>query len=249
MNRRLAWLITAGLLALIGFAFIAPGEAQEHRVPEAQGEPPGWRITFTPDFWAAGLAGRVGVGGRVSDVSLSFGDIIDQFDIGVVGLLEGRRTPWVLRADVFYVNLSDEAGGITVNQEQLMLQPEVGRTLVSRPWGDVDVLLGGRYWHLNVDLTAPPQELSGSQDWVDATVGAAWRFQPGQDWHLFAKGDLGGGGAKFTWQGYGGAGYDLGPCCTLLAAYRYLDVDYEKENGLVYDVSLKGPALGVTLRF
>jgi hypothetical protein len=249
LSGRLWWLVAAALLGLLGFAFIPSGEAQENRVPEAQTETPGWRISFTPNLWAAGLAGRVGVGGRVSDVDLSFGDIIDQFDIGVMGLLEGRRTPWVLRADVFYVNLGDEANGITVNQEQLMLQPEVGRTMVSQPWGTIDVLVGVRYWHLNVDLTAPPQDLSGAQDWVDATVGAAWRVQPGQHWHLFARGDLGGGGAKFTWQGWGGAGYDLGRCCSLLGAYRYLDVDYEKDNGLIYDVSLKGPALGVTLRF
>jgi hypothetical protein len=130
-----------------------------------------------------------------------------------------------------------------------MLQPEVGRTIVTQPWGTVDVMVGVRYWHLSVDLTAPPEVLSGDQDWVDATVGAAWRFQPGPHWHLFAKGDLGGGGSKFTWQGLGGAGYDLARCCTLLAAYRYLAVDYEKDNGFVYDVHLNGPALGVTLHF
>jgi hypothetical protein len=185
----------------------------------------------------------------VTEVSLSIGDVIDQFDIGVMGLLEARRAPWVLRGDVFFVNLGDEPGGVTVGQEQLMLQPEIGRTVVTRAWGSVDLLVGVRYWHLSVDLTAPPETLSGSQDWADATFGAAWRVQPGQDWHLFAKGDLGGGGAKFTWQGLGGAGYDLARCCTLVAAYRYLDVDYEKANGLVYDVHLYGPAVGVTLNF
>jgi len=130
-----------------------------------------------------------------------------------------------------------------------MLQPEVGRTVVTRPWGTVDLVVGARYWSLNVDIKAPPDELSGSQSWVDATFGAVWRFRPGQDWHLFAKGDLGGGGAKFTWQGLAGAGYDLGRCCTLVGAYRYLDIDYEKDNGFVFDVHLNGPALGVTLNF
>src|SRR6185436_5750332 len=120
------WLGTVGLLGVLGFALVSVGEAQANRVPEAQVETPGWQVTFTPELWAAGLTGRVGVGGRVSEVSLGFGDIIDQFDIGVMGLLEGRRAPWVLRADVFYVNLGDETGGVTITQEQLMLQPEVG---------------------------------------------------------------------------------------------------------------------------
>jgi opacity protein-like surface antigen len=240
---------TVGLLAVLGFGFISPCQAQANRVPEAQVEAPRWRITFTPDLWASGLTGNVGVGGLVTEVSLSFSDIIDQFDIGVMGLLEARRTPWVLRADLFFVNLGDETGAITVNQEQLMLQPEVGRTIVTEPWGTVDLLVGARYWNLSVDLTAPPEELSSSQGWVDATFGAAWRFQPGQHWRLFAKGDLGGGGSQFTWQGLGGAGYNLGSCCTLVAAYRYLDVDYQKDRGLVYDVHLNGPALGLTLHF
>jgi opacity protein-like surface antigen len=239
----------AVLLGVPGFRFIPAADAQANRVPEAQVEPPRWRITFTPNFWASGLTGNVGVGGLVTEVSLSFSDIMDQFDIGVMGLLEARRTPWVLRADMFFVNLGDEAGGITVDQEQLMLQPEVGATIVNEPWGMVDLLVGARYWNLSVDLTAPSNELSDSQGWVDATFGAAWLYQPGPHWRLFAKGDLGGGGSQFTWQGLGGVGYNLSRCCTLLAAYRYLDVDYQKDRGLVYDVHLNGPALGVTLHF
>ncbi len=243
------WIGVVGLLGVFGFAFIRPADAQENRVPEAQVEPPRWRISFTPEFWVAGLGGRVGVGGRVADVNIGFGDIIDQFDICVMGLLEARKAPWVLRGDLFFVNLGSENDGITVDQEQLMLQPEVGRTIVTQPWGTVDLLVGARYWHLSVDLTAPPDVISGNHDWVDATFGVAWRFQPGPSWHLFAKGDLGGGGSQFTWQGLGGAGYDLGGCCTLLAAYRYLDVDYEQDNVLIFDVHLNGPALGVTLHF
>jgi len=243
------WIVVAALLAALGFILVRRGEAQENRIPDAQVEPQKWRITFTPNLWVAGLDGRIGLNGDVSDVSLGWGDVIDQFDIGVMGLLEARRSPWVLRTDLFYVNLGDEVEGVTIDQEEFILQPEVGRTVVARPWGGVDVLAGVRYWHLNVDVTAPPSALSGSKEWLDATVGAAWRFQPGQHWHLFAKGDLGGGGSKFTWQGYGGAGYDVSHCCAISALYRYLDVDYEKDDDFVYDVHLDGPALGLTVRF
>lgn len=55
------------------------------------------------------------------------------------------------------------------------------------------------------------------------------------------------GGSDFTWQAWGGGGYDLGRCCTVVAAYRYLEVDHQ--DGLVYDVSFHGPALGLTLHF
>ena len=243
------WIVIGALLIALGCALARRGEAQENRVPDAQVEPPEWRITLTPYLWAAGLDGRIGVNGQPTDVSIGVGDVLDQFDLAVMALLEARRGPWVVRADVFYVNLGEDSSGISLNQEQFILQPEAGRTVVAQSWGTVDILAGVRYWHLSVDLTASPNTLSESKDWVDGTVGAAWRFQPAQRWHLFAKGDVGAGGSEFTWQGQGGAGYDLGHCCTLAALYRYLDVDYENDDGFIYDVHLNGPALGLTLRF
>jgi hypothetical protein len=246
MSASARWLVVA-LLSVVGLAPARHGEAQENRVPDAQVEPPGWNFTITPYFWAAGLEGRVGVGGFVSDVSLSVGDVLDEFDIGVTGLFEARRAPWVVRADVFFVNLGDEVPAATIEQNQFTLQPEVGRTIVAGSGGSIDLLIGARYWNLDVDITAGANQLSGGEEWVDATAGAAWRFQPAGSWHIFIKGDLGGGGSQITWQAYGGAGYDLGGCCALSALYRYLDVDYEKD--VVYDVHLNGPALGVTLRF
>jgi hypothetical protein len=246
MSASARWLLAA-LLPVVGLAPGNDSEAQENRVPDAQVEPPGWNFTLTPYFWTTGVAGRVGVGGAVSDVSLSVGDVLDQFDIAVMGLFEARRAPWAVRADVFFVNLGDDVEAATIEQNQLMLQPELGRTIVAGSGGSIDLLIGARYWSLDVDITAGSNQLSGGEEWIDATAGAAWRFQPARSWHLFVKGDLGGGGSQFTWQAYGGAGYDLGRCCALSALYRYLDVDYEED--VVYDVHLNGPALGVTLRF
>jgi opacity protein-like surface antigen len=239
------FLLAGELLASIGLS-LAPGvEAQVNRVPEAQAEKPAWRFSVTPYLWGTGLEGQVGVAGRISDVSIGVGDVIDDFDIGVMGLVEARKELWALRADVFFLNLGDEVDGVTVDLSELMLQPELGRTILTRPWGSIDAVVGVRYWHLQVDLS--PNEVSESRDWIDATLGAALRYLPADRWHLFAKGDLGGGESKFTWQAYGGAAYDVGRCCALSALYRYLDVDYEKD--LTYDVHFNGPALGLTLRF
>ena len=129
-----------------------------------------------------------------------------------------------------------------------MLHPEVGYTLLARPWGGVDGLIGARYWNLGVDLNLPPQGISADRNWVDGTAGANLRYQPGGKWRLVGKADIGAGGSDLIWQLYGGAGYELGRCCSLVAAWRYLDVDYDQQD-LVYDVKLSGPTFGVTLRF
>lgn len=212
------------------------------------------RFTFTPYLWAASIAGQVGALGQAADVNVSFGDIVSQLDFAAMGLFEARFSRWVGRLDLFYVSITDEQpvttrGAVTlqVTQRQLMLNPELGYSIVTRPWGGVDLLAGARYWHLELDF-----HLGGStpsKDWVDATGGLQVRFHPGGHWRFVAKGDAGGGGSKFTWQAIGSLGYDLGRCCTVQGAYRYLKDNYDKSPGFLYDVHLQGPALGFTLRF
>jgi hypothetical protein len=231
-----------------------PGGAQE----EAPEEAGAWRFTFTPYVWVAGLKGQVGVRGEVAQVDLSFGDIFDQLDLGFMGALEARHGRWMGRVDVFYVSTVDEAavplsgtlvGDVVLTQDQTMLQPEVGYALLTRPWGGVDGLVGIRYWHQSVDVSvnsggATLSEQSGRANWLDGTVGFRIRVQSDSDWRLFARGDVGGGGSKFTWQALAGVGFDFAKCCSAIAAYRHLDVNYQSDQ-VVDDVYLTGPAIGV----
>ncbi|MFL5448094.1 MAG: hypothetical protein ACJ8AX_06075, partial [Gemmatimonadales bacterium] len=69
------FLLAGELLAAIGLILAPSAEAQQNRVPNAQGEEPAWRFTFTPYLWGAGLNGQVGVGGRSSDVNVGVGDV------------------------------------------------------------------------------------------------------------------------------------------------------------------------------
>lgn len=65
---------------------------------------------------------------------------------------------------------------------------------------------------------------------------------------MTALGDAGAGGSKLTWQAIGSVGYDLSQCCSLDAAYRHLDIDYDRD-ALVNDSHLSGFALGIGIRF
>ena len=245
----------AALVAAAALMLTPPGMAQQNSVPSAAGtDAPSWRFHITPHLWAGSLKGQVGIEPRVTEVDVGFDDVFGDLNFGVMALFEARHQPWVLRADLLYMSFGDEratsvdgSGTLQADLEELMLQPEVGYAILTRPWGGVDALVGVRYWHLSLDLSAPPQELSGDAGWVDATVGAAFRYELAEGLRLFAKADAGAGGSDFAWQAWGGAGYDLGRTATVVAAYRYLDVDHR--DGLVYDVSMHGPALGITLHF
>jgi len=243
MNRARHLALVAGLLASI---------SPEIAAQSAEGAE-SWRFAFTPYAWISGIRGTIGVGSSTGEVDVAFNEGGEDFEFGFAGLLEARRRRWVARTDFFYVSFSNDqttsAGTpVTVGQDDLMLHPEVGYTLLARPWGGVDGLVGARYLSTGVDLSGPGAEASVDRSWVDGTLGANLRYQPGSRWRLVAKADLGAGGSDFVWQLYGGGGYDLGRCCALVGAWRLLDLDYDRDN-LLYDVRLSGPTFGATLRF
>ena len=219
-----------------------------------------WHSSFTPYGWLAGMSGVVGFAGSASSVDLGFSDVLENLDMSVGALLEFGRRRWLARLDVTFVAMSDsravEEGSestVIVEFEQTMLQPEIGYTVVQAPWGGIDLFGGGRYWHPKIDVSAdaPGGSVdigSGSRSWFDGIAGARVRFDPAERWHLFAKGDVGAGGSKLTWQAFGGLGFDVSGCCALTAAYKHLDVNYERD-ALVSDNYTSGATLGFEIRF
>ena len=230
-------------------------------VPALGQASPGWVFSVTPNVWPAGHKGQVGIGASVAEVDLTFGDVIEQISLGLMGVFEARHGGWIGRFDGVYISLSDEqavptasgtTGTVTAGLDQVILQPEVGYMLLARPWGGIDGLVGVRYWHISTEINASAGgsvgAVSGSQEWVDGTVGGRIRFSPAPKWRLFGKGDIGGGGSKFSWQAIGGAAFTFAQCCSAVAAYRHLDVDYES-GGVINDVYMTGPALGIEIGF
>ena len=87
-----------------------------------------------------------------------------------------------------------------------------------------------------------------SRDWVDGVAGLRGRVHVAPKVFLTGKADLGGGGSNFTYQLFGGGGFLFGKRYSLIAAYRYLSVNYNK-NDLLFDMALHGPLFGVGIKF
>jgi hypothetical protein len=116
----------------------------------------------------------------------------------------------------------------------------------------MDVLGGVRYWHLTADLNFDAGLLSarsatGSKDWADAVIGMRGRAAISRKAFVLGKADVGGGGSKFTYQLFGGAGFKVGERMSLIGGYRHLRVNYDRDNFL-FDGSLAGPILGLSFR-
>jgi hypothetical protein len=236
--------------------------AQGDYVPNAHASsdtlgPVRWGFSITPYVWSAGQKGRIGVDGSEANIDLSVGDVLDNISVGLAAVGEARRERWLGRLDFVYHSIGDDetAANQTVHAslDQVILQPEIGYTVLVRPWGGVDGLAGVRYWHTDagIDVTEAGTQVAavaGSQSWVDGTVGARVRYRFARRWHLTGKADAGTGASDFAWQALAGVGIDVGTCCTALAAYRHLDTDYESGDFL-YDAYLSGPTLGFEARF
>jgi hypothetical protein len=67
-------------------------------------------------------------------------------------------------------------------------------------------------------------------------------------WWASAYGDLGAGGSDFTYQISGDAGLDIHERYALVLGYRYLSVNYDK-NDFLFDTAMKGPLFGFTIKF
>jgi hypothetical protein len=151
---------------------------------------------------------------------------------------------------------------------------EAGGAYEVAQWGPVafDVLAGGRYWYQKADVdlalsgTVDVGGLSlrgnravarsGSVDWVDAFAGARARVSLTPTQHLEIRGDLGGGGSKFSWNALAAYGYDFttrnGVTYSGVIGYKALYVDYEQGSGRTrygFDMLQHGPVLGLSIRF
>ena len=221
-----------------------------------------WQFQISPYFWLASLHGTGGVGNRFVQVDESFGDIWHSLDFALMGVFEARKGKFILLVDTEYVAISDDRAtpgpffsDVNAKFKTFIFDPEVGYRLYDDPdkGASVDVLGGMRVWHVSTEFDfgagiLPALNVEGSRNWVDAIVGLRGKTALSEKVFVTGKFDLGGGGSKFTWQVFGGLGYNIKPNIALIGGYRVLDVNYDKNNFL-YDMNQRGPIMGLGFRF
>ncbi|MCU0975034.1 MAG: hypothetical protein MUC71_01815 [Steroidobacteraceae bacterium] len=220
-----------------------------------------WQHEFAPYLWATGMDGTAGVGPVEASVDVGFSDILDNLEMAFLGTYRASKGPLSLTMDVVYMGLGETVrgpGGLVtadIDMDQTALEGTAGWALTEQ-----FVLFGGlRYVDLSVDVQArtPQGDLgaaSGSESWVDPIVGARYTIPFNDQWSLALRGDIGGFGigSDFAWQAAAAVRWQASPRVGVLAAYRYVDMDYEDGSGagfFKYDMSISGPALGVVFTF
>ena len=253
--------ITA-FITLFATAPLQAGVTQDSiSVQNAPAADDGWEFTLSPYAWAAGLNGSVGIGNVVSEVDLSFGDILENLDIGAMLHFEARKGRWAFLFDGFWLKLDADAdtpgplfSGANVEVEELRLAALVSYRVLEGST-TLDLLAGASYFSIDTELNLLPGQvsaasLSQSEDWVDPVIGFHLRHEHCERWFTMLRGEVGGFdlGSDLTWQVMGGVGYRVGESSDVFFGYRHLKIDYS-ENNFTYDTETSSFILGMNFFF
>jgi hypothetical protein len=239
----------------------ADAQVSSSKPPAPGPDDSGWHLALSPYLWFAGAHGTVGALGRDVSIHASPGDLLSHFNIGLMGAAEARHNRFLLDGDMLWIRISDSKalpfpalGAISADARvgQFIWTSKVGYRLINHEKIKADANVGVRYWHLGQKLSFNPSLLginfNGSQSWADIVVGGRVQLPVGKKTTIDLLGDVGGWNAtaKQDYQFATILGYKLSPKWTMLAGYRYLDVDYRASPGVVYYMVTSGAVIGVT---
>jgi hypothetical protein len=229
----------------------------------------GLQLIVYPYFWMAGLNMAITTPlARASQVNISIGPgelLSDLNNAPFMGAAELRDGPFGILADAMHVPLGVPittrniffSGGNTGVVMSMVTGDFLYRVL-DRPSQTIDGGLGFRFWDVSTDTIlngrafVPTVSVSRSGSWADPLIAARYHRNFGNGFGLTAYGDVGGFGiaAHADWQITGTLDYALRPWIDLQAGYRSLNVTYQASGSpLGFNVHLKGPIIGATLRF
>jgi hypothetical protein len=229
----------------------------------AQEAPRGWSFALSPYVWLPGLSTSVETTRGTVDVETSTRDAISQLDFAFMGAAEARHGRWGLILDLIYADLSSSAdtplrrlwSSAELDTRLTAFTAYAGYRVLENDRAFVDLLGGGRFYWLDLELSLEPGRLPGrsrdfSDDWADPVVGARARYDFNDAWFATALADYGGfgGSSDESWQAFASVGYQFDPRWSVQAGWRYMAVEKEI-TGRDVEIDLSGPILGFTVRF
>ena len=227
-----------------------------------------WEFVVAPYLWATHIDADATLG-PLPPISLDvpFSDLFDSLDFAFAAHVIGKKGAWGFDFDVTYVDLGiDLSGklpplpvfeGASPNMDfKMTLVEGFGSYRLGGQENWFEVLAGLRYMKMKntLELTLAETERSVfDENWVDAMVGIRTKTNLGSKFVLIGRADLSAGGSDFTYNLQGGLAFNASKKISILLEYRFLNVDYENgQEGaqfFAFDGSMKGPLLGVGIRF
>jgi len=247
------WMVLTVCLGVLG---ACPPVAAEESTAATPAKDKAWSIEIEPYLWISGLEGTVGTDRLQAATSITFVDILENFEGAAMGALVVRYERLGLFVDGNYVDLGRTvplpgAGltGITGVGVDLTLGFGTAAaffTFRPTPGLKLEPYVGARWWHLGAGLQILPvgPRFEPSRAWADPVFGLGIGYDITDRWFVESMLDVGGGVSKFTWQLYASTGYRFRDWLALTAGWRYVGVDYARD-GLTFDATVDGLLIGL----
>lgn len=253
------------LLPVVLIASIVVGvSAQAGESGSDQSEESGWSFNVSPYLWAAGIKGTSGTlpGLPPAEVDQSFGDIFDDLEFAGMILGSARKGRLGIAGGLQYVKTSADSsslaplfGGEKLTSKSIVLDL-LGEYIAFEDDRSVLRMSGGaRLWSVDTELKLssgllPGRVIDRDETWVDPLVGVSGRVDVAAKTFLTGWGFVGGFGAGSDIMAdlFGGVGYRFTDSISGTLGYRWMKVDYDKDDFL-YDVRQEGLLAGMTFRF
>src|SRR6516162_3080699 len=110
------------------------GQGKSANAEKASPSDQGWHVDVIPYLWFAGVHGTAGVLGHEASVHADAADVLSNFNIGFMGVVEPRYNRVLFPADFMWVKLTDnnalpfDEGATTAKAEfnQTIFTPGIG---------------------------------------------------------------------------------------------------------------------------
>ena len=227
---------------------------------DAQEVKPGeWNYALNVYLWGASIGGTAFNG---QSISVSFSELVDNLDFGLMGSFIARRDKLTLFFDGVYLKVSNGASGALgpiglvptsagVKLKGTVLTGGVGYNYIYNdnttltPFGGVRGLWLDATLDLNIGSVRVARNVSPS--YVDAIVGVRGRSKIADQWAISYYGDIGTGQSDSTFQALVSVNYLLDGW-DLSLGYRYIGWNFGSGEPL-QDLSFSGPYIGALYRF
>ena len=249
---------TVALLAIASNLLVAGGDIApvEPVVPEVVVSDE-WKFNGIVYLWGAALKGTTTSG---SKLDISFSDIVDNLDFGIMGVIGAQKGKWGFSSDILYLDISKDVNVpleppvelTNIGIEGWVVTPIVSYRVVESEQLSLDLLAGARYLYLK-----SPMEFNNAvstsehDDMWDGIVGVKGEYEFNEKWYMPFRFDVGTGDSDVTWQAFAGVGYKY-ENFDFIAGYRYLDWEFEDSDpalGMLTDLDLSGPVIGAKFNF
>jgi hypothetical protein len=222
-----------------------------------------YTIPGTPEI--PGSPGSPGTPGTPDETVTS--KFIDKIDAIFMGSYEVQKEKWSFLVDGIYFKMSDsqeasvslppvlDQAPIKVASEQelelLLVSLYAGYNTIKTDDFTLDIIAGTRYFYLGTDAEFAMNDgdisISPSVDFYDALIGIKGEVNLSENWYVPYLFDIGAGHSDLTWQTETSIGYRFNWGDVLLT-YRYIHYDGDG-SGLINDIDLYGPKLGLVFHF